>query len=117
MAEKSTYKIAVVGPEDMISGFNALGVDVFFADNSQDTLTQIKSIRKETLSEDGKEKHGVIMVIDSLIEDIPDDEYARITEGALPTLITIPGINSDKDSGTRKLRAMAEKAIGSDILS
>lgn len=116
--KKQNYNIAIVGPEDMVSGFNALGADVFSADNAEDALAHIKTFRKQTLDEESSgKKYGIIMVIDSLIKDLPEDEYARISEGALPTLLSIPGINSDKEAGTQKLRKLAEKAIGSDILS
>jgi len=114
----NNYTIALVGPEDMTSGFKAFGIDIFPAESADDALAHIKNIRAQAVSEDTNTKrYGIIMVIDSLLADIPADEYERISRGALPSLLAIPGITSETDAGTQKLRAMAEKAIGSDILS
>ncbi|MEX0672909.1 MAG: V-type ATP synthase subunit F [Candidatus Paceibacterota bacterium] len=115
------YKIAVVGPQDLVSGFRALGVDVFDAEKGETALEAIKKIKRMTSREqtgtNDEARYAAVFVIDSLVNDIPEDEYLKATEGALPSVITIPGLNADKEAGTRKLRQLTEKAIGSDILS
>ncbi|MEX0930346.1 MAG: V-type ATP synthase subunit F [Candidatus Paceibacterota bacterium] len=112
-----TYKIAIIGPHDLVSGFRALGVEVFNAEDGETALQHIKDIKKQTTDESGGTRYGAVFVIDSLVNEIPDDEYRKATEGALPSVITIPGLNADKEAGSRKLRQLTEKAIGSDILS
>lgn len=116
MADKN-YTIAMIGPHDLVSGFRALGAHIFNAENGADALNEIKKIKKITESEEDETRYAVVFVIDSLVRDIPDDEYQKATEGALPSVITIPGLNADKEAGSRKLRQLTEKAIGSDILS
>ncbi|MEX1026954.1 MAG: V-type ATP synthase subunit F [Candidatus Paceibacterota bacterium] len=111
------YTIAIIGPHDLVSGFRALGVEVFNADSSEEALKIITDLKKQTVSEDRAGAYGVVFVIDFLINGIPDDEYQKVTAGALPSIIAIPGLNGDKEAGTRKLRQLTEKAIGSDILS
>jgi len=111
------YNIAVIGPEDLISGFSALGVHIFEAKNSTDALAIIKKIRAETRDDAMHNVYGTIFVIDHLLSAIPEDEYIKISTGALPAVISIPGLSSDTQANTHKLKALTEKAIGSDILS
>ena len=113
----ATYAIAVIGPEDLVSGFRALGAYVHEAKTSDEALTVLKELRDQTRSAPDGIRYGAIFVIDYLVNDIPADEYKKVTSGALPSVITIPGLKADKDANTRKLRQLTEKAIGSDILS
>ena len=112
-----TYNIAVIGPEDLVSGFRALGVHVYNAADSDTALSVIKELREQTTREQDSERYGAIFVIDHLLNSISRDEYEKVTSGALPSVISIPGITSDKEANKRKLRQLTEKAIGSDILS
>lgn len=114
----TTYNIAVVGPADTISGFRALGVDVFDAHTADEAREHIIAIRRMTSGEGEQNKpYAVVLVVDSLLAGLSDDDYKRLTTGALPALLAIPSITSDTEASTRKLRELAEKAIGSDILS
>ena len=115
--ETKKFNVAVIGPEDMISGFKTLGVKIFNILTQGEMLTQVKDLRRSTISEDNGEKYAVIMVMEDLLKDLPKDEYERITQGPLPVILSIPGISSDNSVSTKKLKVLAEKAIGSDILS
>lgn len=118
MTTHSTYRIAVIGPSDLVSGFKALGADVFNANSGTEALTQLKQLKQDTVCEEqSPHRYGAIFVIDHLINDIPDEEYKQVTQGPLPSIIAIPGLQADKGAGSRKLRHLTERAIGSDILS
>lgn len=115
--DTQNYEIAVIGPEDVVSGFKALGVHVFDASDSETALATIKDLRQQTIRQEDGTNYATIYVIDHLLRDIPADEYEKVTSGPLPAVIAIPGLKADKEAGKRKLRALAKKAIGSDILS
>jgi len=111
------YQIAVVGPEDVVSGFKALGVHVFDANDADTALATIKQLREQTTKGETGDHYATIFVIDHLLRDIPSEEYEKVTSGPLPAVIAIPGLKADKEAGKRKLRVLAKKAIGSDILA
>ncbi len=110
----ASYKVAVVGPEDVISGFRALGATVFNVENGLQAVTSINEARQATL--EGTARYAIIMITTSIRDQIAEDDYQRLTRGTLPAIVTIPGLTSDPQAGEAKLRALAEKAIGSNIL-
>ncbi len=115
MDTKKQYKVAVVGPKDLVFGFKALGATVMPAQDSNQALEVIAEAREQTIS-GGEEKFAVIMVTAGLAQGISDDDYKKITRGALPAVVVIPDLVSEKEAGERKLKELTEKAIGSDIL-
>ena len=118
MADTDTqYNIAVIGPEDVVAGFKALGVHVFDASDHETALSIIKDLRQQTIKDEHGTNYATIFVIDHLLRDIPSEEYEKVTSGALPAVIAIPGLKADKETGKRKLRTLTKRAIGSDILS
>ena len=44
---KNHYAIAIVGPRDMVSGFKALGVESYDADNAAEALEQLRTIKRQ----------------------------------------------------------------------
>ena len=111
----NTYRIAVIGPKDMIAGFRALGVDIFPADSGSEALTVIKQPRAQ--SAEGEKSHAVILVTSTILEDIPQAEYAKLGQSALPAITAISDITGSDRAGADKLKRLTERAIGSDILS
>ncbi len=110
----STYRIAIVGPIDVVSGFRAFGVDVFPAERASVLLETLAKMRKE--SADGKGEYAVVIAIESLVAEVPRDEWERTTRGVLPAVVVLPGIEGSSGQGIRTLRKLAERAVGSDIL-
>lgn len=111
------YKTAIVGPKDVISGFKALGVIPFDATDGEEALDILKKIKRGNENESSEnEKFAVILLIESVAEKIPEDEFEKITRGALPAIIMLPGLEGSTGAGVAKLKALAERAVGSDIL-
>lgn len=110
------YKIAIIGPQNVISGFKALGVTTFDAQDGEVALELLRKIKKDIAGEEGAEKYAVVLVIESVMDQIPPEELEKLTHGALPAILSLPGIEGTQGAGVAKLKNLAEKAIGSDIL-
>ncbi|MEX0931366.1 MAG: V-type ATP synthase subunit F [Candidatus Paceibacterota bacterium] len=110
------YKIAIIGPSDTVSLFKATGAEVFSATNSDETLEILKKLRKSTLSPDSTEKYAIVMVIENLLENIKEEELIKFTESPLPALLALPGLKGPSGISGEKLKKLAERAIGSNIL-
>lgn len=102
-------KIAAIGPKNLIFGLKAFGIEVFFANSSEDALKILKDIKSAG-------KHGVILIIKDLLDKISKEEYKKIHSDHLPVILTIPGLKSDDKDYLLKLKNLAERAVGSDIL-
>ncbi len=81
MSEGNTHHIAVIGPKDMIAGFRALGAEIFPAESGSEALTVIKQISNQP---DANTQYAVILIISSVLEDIPQADYVKTVRGALP---------------------------------
>jgi len=114
----STYRTAIIGPTDVISGFRALGVDAYPATTGTamlETLLRLKRASTEDVvaSED---KYAVVIVIESLVAEVPSEEWEKMAGGVLPAVVVLPGVEGTSGQGVRSLRRLAERAVGSDIL-
>ena len=113
----TTYSVAIIGPKAIISGFRALGVIPFNAERGEQALEILKQIKKdikENISD--AQKFAVVIMIESIAKDIPEEEMEKILKGALPAIVELPGLEKSHGAGVAKLKRLAEKAIGSNIL-
>lgn len=110
------YKIAIIGPSSVISGFKALGVIPFAADNGEEALEHLRIIKKDLDSNsDAVQKFATVILIESTAEKIDKADMEKVSKGALPAIVTLPGIEGSHGAGVAKLKALGEKAVGSDI--
>lgn len=116
MSTNNEYKIAIIGPVDTVSGFKALGVKTFPAQNSEEALSELKNIKKKTTDPESDEKYAVVCIIENLISDIDQKEYAKIVEGPLPAVVILPGPEGAQGFAINRLRGLAEQAVGSSII-
>lgn len=113
----SDSKIAAIGPIEIIQGFKTLGVSVFDAKNSSEARAKILEIKK-TSEEEPSRSFAVVIVVEEILEDLPDEEHQKLTAAeTMPAIILVPGIRGGSKKGLLKLKKLAEKAIGSDILN
>jgi V/A-type H+-transporting ATPase subunit F len=110
------YKIAIVGPTDMVSGFRALGVEAIDAQTGVAALEQLRRLKKLTLDATSDTKYAVVCVIEDLLTDIDPAEYSKIVSGPLPAVIVLPGPEGSKGVAIARLRRLAEQAVGSAII-
>lgn len=111
-----TYRIAIVGPADVVSGFKALGVEVFDATSPDQALEQLRTIKKMTVDPESTYTYAIVCVIDDVLRDVDQTEYAKIVAGALPAVVVLPGPGGANGVAIERLRALALKAVGSAII-
>ena len=100
------YKIAVIGDRDSVLGFKALGLDVFFA---EDTDTA-----RRTLHRLAADSYAIIYVTEQLSEHLTGD-IARYKDAVMPAIILIPGKSGSLGLGEAGLKSAVERAVGADI--
>ncbi len=116
MSKSNDYKIAIIGPEDTVSGFKALGVDSFPAHNADEALTQLRQIKDSTIEPTSTEKYAVVCVIEDLVKEVDQTEYAKVVDGPLPAVVILPGAKGSSGFAIQRLRNMAERAIGASVI-
>lgn len=116
MSKSNDYKIAIVGPEDTVSGFKALGVDSFGANNAQEALEQLRKIKDSTILPTSTEKYAVVCIIEDLVAEVDQTEYAKLVEGPLPAVVILPGAKGSSGFAIERLRSLAERAIGASVI-
>lgn len=101
------YKIAVLGDRDSITGFRALGLDVFPAelDDSLSTLFH-RLVREE---------YTIIYITEHYAARL-EQEIARYKDSPTPAVILIPGKDGSLGLGMSQLQSSVERAVGADIL-
>jgi V/A-type H+-transporting ATPase subunit F len=100
------YKIAVLGDNESVLGFKALGLDVFPCDNSK---------AKDLLHDLAKQNYAVIYITEQIAKEIkPEiDEYK---DSLTPAIILIPSKEGSLGIGMNNVRICVERAVGADIL-
>lgn len=97
-----------MGDKDSISGFAALGLEIFPA---EDAALAIEALRKMVNSD-----YAVIYITEALAAKIPE-EIEKYKERSIPAIILIPGIVGNTGMGLYNVKRTVEKAVGSDILN
>ena len=100
------YKIAVLGDRDSVLGFKALGLDVVFAEGTEEA--------RHTLHQLAKEDYAIIYVTEQLAANLSAD-IARYKTEVTPAVILIPGKTGSLGIGAQALQSAVERAVGADI--
>jgi len=116
MSTTNHYRLAIIGPTDMVSGFQALGVEAHNATNSAEALERLREIKKITNDPADERSYAVVCIIDDVISDVDQAEYAKAIAGALPAVVVLPGPNGASGVAVERLRMLAQKAVGSSII-
>ncbi|MBU0981357.1 hypothetical protein KKC94_01570 [Patescibacteria group bacterium] len=111
---KTTHEIAIIGPRELVLGFKAIGVSTHFSSTASETIEHIKGLKEEKIGD--LPRYAIIFILESHAKEIPQDEYKKLTEDALPALIALPGPEGGTGFGLDRLGQIVEKAIGSNIL-
>ena len=106
----SMLKIAVLGGRDTVTGFKALGLDVFPAGSAEEAKEAFRRLTRESEGE-----YAIIYVEENLARDL-EHEIARYKDVPSPAIIFIPGREGPLGLGQAALKAAVEKAVGTDIL-
>lgn len=114
----TSYKLAIIGPKEAVMGFKMLGIEIFSPKDTKELVINLYSLKKETINEKGHERnaYAIIFVTEQLAEKIPQDDYKKLTNDALPAIIPIPSHLGSTGFGISRLSKIVERAIGSNIL-
>lgn len=108
--------IAIIGPRDTVSGFAALGVEAHPANSAAEVLDRLREIKAVTIDETKPVVYAVVCIIEDLLEGIDETEYEKVTAGALPAVVLLPGPQGSRGYAEARLRRLSEQAVGSAII-
>jgi len=99
-------RIAVIGPASSVMGFKAFDLDVFVVPRPEEAVGIWGLIDPE--------QYAVIFVTENLYEALAEqiEVYARRT---FPVVTLIPPVSGSQGSGAARLKALVEKAVGTDM--
>ena len=101
------YRIAVLGDQDSVLGFKALGLDVYPAETVE--------AARETLHRLARENTAIIYLTEELAAGL-EHEIARYKDALTPAIILIPGKSGSLGIGMANVKKSVERAVGADIL-
>lgn len=101
------YKIAVIGDQDSVLGFQALGLDVYPAQTAEEG--------RETLRRLAKESYAILYLTEQLAALLAP-EIERYKDDLTPAIILIPGKGGSLGIGMANVKKSVERAVGADIL-
>lgn len=110
------HDLAIIGPKEVVLGFKAIGVDTHFSTNAESTLTLLQQLKAQKMEGTDLPRYAIIFILESHAKAIPEDEYKKLTNDALPAIIALPGPEGSTGFGLDRLGQIVEKAIGSNIL-
>lgn len=99
-------KIGVLGDNENVIGYRALGFDVVSCDTKEAAEQGLRTLAEEC---------AVIFVIEETSLLI-QDAIAQYHQQKIPAVILIPGGNGSTGIGMKALNLQVEKAVGSNIL-
>jgi len=102
------YKIAVIGGGDTVTGFKALGLDVFPVSNSEEASRTLRELAKSSSN------YAIIYMEETFAADL-SAEIDRYKDRITPAVILIPGRDGPLGIGQRALQDAVIRAIGTDI--
>lgn len=101
------YKIAVMGDQDSVLGFKALGLEVCPVATAEEGRVALHRMAKED--------YAIIYMTEQLAAQLPG-EIARYKDALTPAIILIPGKEGSLGIGMANVKSAVERAVGADIL-
>ena len=105
----SGFRIAVIGDNDSVVGFKALGLDVYPASGAEEARSIFQRLRHE------KDSVAIIYITEELAREL-EKEIASVADSVTPAVILIPSKNGTLGLGMSALQSAVERAVGADIL-
>ena len=100
------YKIGVIGDADTVTGFRALGIQVFPVSGPQEAQNRLKELA------DGG--YALIYITEQAAGEI-GSLISEYESKMLPAIVLIPGLNGASGHGLAAIRDKMIKAVGTDI--
>ncbi len=112
------FGIAIIGRREEILGFSAVGLTIFPAETGEvarEILFDLKRALTDETHTIGTPKFAIVFVMEEFIRSLTQEELTKLSAGALPSIISLPGNSGSTGYGNEKIRRIVEKAVGSDI--
>ena len=103
------HKIGVIGGNETVVGFRALGLDTFAVGSGEEALRVLRSLTR------GSEEYAIIYVEETLADALRS-EIDRFKELPAPAIILIPGRDGASGRSLQALSEAVERAVGTNIL-
>ena len=105
------YKIAICGKKEEILAFKGLGMETLFVDTAAQAEEKLLEVKKSG------EAFAIIFITEDLFQEFSEEGIAKISEGALPALVPLPGHKGATGFGDARMKKFVEQAVGSDIFA
>ena len=105
------YRIAIVGPEDTVVGFKALGVEPHPVSDVNSLLSTVEKLCDDTL----EERYAIVLITEDYFLKAKEELF-ELSRRPLPAILSIPSHEGSKGLGREKIQRIVEQAVGSDIL-
>jgi len=102
-------KVAVLGGEDFVMPFSALGLDTFAVE------TDVESI-SEKADEILKRKYALVVVAEN-VAVLAEEIFEGTQKDAVPCVVVVPFTTESEGFATRALGKLLKMATGIDIIS
>ena len=100
------YRIAVMGDEQSVLGFAALGLEVYPVSGAEEARTVLHRLAREEVA--------IIYMTEQLAAGL-SAEITRYRDALTPAIILIPGKGGALGLADSALHAAVERAVGADI--
>ena len=100
-------KIAVMGDQDSIYGFAALGLEIHPTTDRDEAAHLLKKLANTD--------YAVIYMTEALAAEL-ETELDEYRTRQWPAIIPIPGVSGNTGMGIRAVKKSVEQAVGSDII-
>ena len=102
-------KAAVLGGEDFVMAFSALGLDTFAVETESEAVA-------DKASQILKEKYGLVVVAEN-IAPMAQEVFEKTDKQAVPCVVIVPFLSESTGYATEGLRKMLRLATGIDIMA
>ena len=100
-------KLAIIGEEASTAGFKALGLETFTVSRPSDAPDAWRRLDPT--------EFAVIFITEPVYEAL-EEETETLRGPGLPVILVIPAVEGSKGLGHKEIRAMVERAVGTDLM-
>ncbi|EKE15897.1 MAG: Vacuolar H+transporting two-sector ATPase F subunit [uncultured bacterium] len=100
-----SYKVAVLGPKNLILGFQAMGLAAYSAADENEAKDKLREILKD-------QKYAIIFITDNLVKGL-DWEIEMVAKRSLPAIMILPSFTGKSALSLLKIKKAIERATGS----
>jgi V/A-type H+/Na+-transporting ATPase subunit F len=106
------YRIAIIGSEEEILGFKGLGLEAIVLESPEEVEDRLVDLKRMS-----PQQYAIVFVMEELFQGISADGLKKLSIGALPAIVPLPGHKGSTGYGNLRMRKFVEQAIGSDIFA